>query len=370
MEICKIARTNTSEKSLKEDHVSQRRTLSEASRMLLHPDSSPDHLQNAVRQMLTLFARITGLDDRDGAIEKEEDAAAQLASGTAISPRDAARCLLDHKRTAQFVRGMHAAIDTALQRFPGQIIEIVYAGCGPYTTLALPLFTCFTPAQIRFTLIDFHQRSLDSARMLVEQMGYGECVRAYVRADATTYRHPQDVPLHIVLTETMQKALAKEPQFAITANLVPQLCAGGMLVPECITIDFCVGDVVTEFATAFQTGAAVEHAPVRIGRQLLLALSAQSAGALVQAAGCNAEHGEPGLPAVAVSIPALPSQQSYTAMLLTRITVFGDIGLDDYDSGLTYPCLLQDAGPLRGGEVLEFRYRLGANPGFAFRRLG
>lgn len=351
---------------MQEDTVSPRQTLSEASRVLLQPDSSAVNLQNAVRRMLDLCVCMTGLDDLDG---RQEDAASQLTSGTAIAPRDAAHCLLDYQRTACFVRGMHAAIESALQRFPDQIIEVVYAGCGPFATLALPLFTCFAPEQIRFTLIDFHQRSLDSAMALVAQLGYGEFVRAYVRADASTYRHPQDLPLHIVLTETMQKALAKEPQFAITANLVPQLCAGGMLVPECIMIDFCVGDLATEFATAFQPEEAAAQARVRIGRQPLLALSAQSVGALMSEAGIDAEHGEPSLPAVVVSIPALPSPKGYTAMLLTRIKVFGDIGLDDYDSGLTHPCFLQDAGPLLGGELLEFRYRLGGNPGFRFRRL-
>lgn len=363
--MCKIPAPKKRE-TLNQTSIAARQRLSAATRMLLRPDSSHGALFDAVHAMLALFAEISGLSDQDGSTA--DLAASCLPDGTAISPRDAARCLLDFYRTTCFLRGMHAAINTARQRFPGQTIEIVYAGCGPYATLVLPLFTCFAPGQIRCTLIDIHQRALDSARELVERCGYGEFIRAYVREDATRYRHPPELPLHLALTETMQKALAKEPQFAVTANLVPQLCAGGILVPECITVDFCLADLGREFQVSGPNDSDIPTAArVRLGRQTLLVLSARNVGEQVAQQAFDPKHAASMLPAQTVRMPVLP--QPLSALLLTRVQVFGEFALDDYDSGLSYPAVLHDLGSLREGDLLEFRYRLGGNPGFVAERV-
>lgn len=55
----------------------------------------------------------------------------------AISPYAAATCLLDYGRTRAFARGVHDAIEAANIRFPGERIEILYGGTGPYAPLAL-----------------------------------------------------------------------------------------------------------------------------------------------------------------------------------------------------------------------------------------
>jgi len=56
-------------------------------------------------------------------------------------------------------------------------------------------------------------------------------------------------------------------------------------------------------------------------------------------------------------------------MLRTSITVFGPSALEDSVSGLTCPRILYDAGTMRGGETMEFEYRLGGEPGFRYRSL-
>ena len=67
---------------------------------------------------------------------------------------------------------------------------------------------------------------------------------------------------------------------------------------------------------------------------------------------------------VSITIPESPELPRYLPMLLTGITVFGSFTLGDYDSGLTYPTVLHQLEQLRGGETLEFRFRLGREPGF------
>lgn len=56
-------------------------------------------------------------------------------------------------------------------------------------------------------------------------------------------------------------------------------------------------------------------------------------------------------------------------MLSAAITVFDSIALDDYESGLTCPRIINDVGKVRGGRVVEFEYHLGDKPGFKYRSL-
>jgi hypothetical protein len=66
-----------------------------------------------------------------------------------------------------------------------QPIHVLYAGCGPFALLALPLMTAFSKQEVVFTLIDIHPESLRCARHLIDSFGYGAHVRAYACADAT-----------------------------------------------------------------------------------------------------------------------------------------------------------------------------------------
>jgi hypothetical protein len=56
----------------------------------------------------------------------------QLPSGLALAPHLAALCVLDEQRTAAFQRGVALAIEAARARFPGETVEVVYAGTGPF----------------------------------------------------------------------------------------------------------------------------------------------------------------------------------------------------------------------------------------------
>lgn len=192
---------------------------------LLSHQAEDSRLNAAAVGLYSLCSSVTGLDEYSD--HADDSGGTRLPSGEAISPKDAARCVLDYRRTSKFLRGLHAAILEAQKRFPDAAIEILYAGCGPFAPLAVPLTTRFSPAEIRFTLLDVHKRSLDAARRIFQALGKGAFVRDYIQCDAASYKHDAPHVIHVVAAEAMQASLGREPQVAITMNLAPQLCRGG-----------------------------------------------------------------------------------------------------------------------------------------------
>jgi len=159
----------------------------------------------------------------------------ETENGVAISPDKAGECIADFERTKMFWRGLHGAINEAKRRFPGEKIRILYAGCGPYATLALAMLSHFSPDEIEFQLLDLHEESVENAERIINRMNLQDYFTGYECCDAANYK--VSIPPHIVLSETMDRALANEPQAAIVANLVPQMRKGGLLVPEEITVN-------------------------------------------------------------------------------------------------------------------------------------
>ncbi len=274
--------------------------------------------------------------------------ATQLNSGKAISPEDAARCIQDFIRTAKFIQGLEAAILDLKKCFPEQQLNLLYAGCGPFAPLALAIAASFSAAEIRFTLLDIHQESLDSAAHLFQVFGLTDRVADFVLADATTYQWPSDRHLHLLVSETMQRALDKEPQVAITQNLAPQLCEGGILIPENIRVEAVLCIAAKEFEED-------PSAKFRIPLGVLLDLNAATA---------NTVSFQPILLKTPDDLTELPH-----CMLFTTITIYGDLVLNAYESGLTYPMIFYPLGKIRAAETLEFQYQTGKTPGFTCARL-
>lgn len=334
-------------------------------------DADEDIKLSAATRLYSLFSSASRLDENSDRIGDCD--ATRLPKGEAISPRDAAACVLDAARTSKFLRGLHAAVLEAQKRFPGATIEILYAGCGPFAPMAIPLTTRFSSAEIRFTLLDIHQRSLDSARLIFHTLGKDAFVRDYVQADAALYRHEAAHVIHIVVVEAMQAALEKEPQVAITMNLASQLCPGGIFIPERITIGCYLCDPAKEFAGVVSgvwpahSLSAERGGSVRFNLGVVLELVARPCGDLL----ATSKIADPAPPSLTPKLFKIPGEVESASclMLSTVVTVFGSVTLQEYESGLTYPKFLWDAGRIQPGQLIEFTYQLGDKPGFKYRSL-
>lgn len=296
----------------------------------------PGRLQAACDDLYAALSAIAGVRAAEPGPDEAEDV--HLATGTAIAPLDAARCVQDPLRTAFFMRGIRAACAEASQRLPGAPVEVLYAGCGPFAPLTLPLVLDPRPADVQITLIDAHPRALDTARAIYDRLGALACVGAFIATDAATYTADAWRRPHLVVCECMQRGLTKEPQVAITRNLAAQLEPGGILVPERITIDACLADQAAEYAQN-HSGTATRN---RIPLGHVATLSKETGG-----------H----LPPVVIDLPEVAPRQAIH--LLTTIHVYGDLVLRDYDSGITFPLMVVHPA---GAQAIEVRYESTGTP--------
>ena len=320
-------------------------------------------LREAANQFYSLLANITGIKDDPIADDSDIATATLLNCGNAISPKYAARCVLDYCRTTQFLRGTHAAVLECQNRFPNQTINILYAGCGPFAPLVLPLCVMLEEGKISLTLIDIHEISLTSARKIFGEFGLSNFVRDFVQCDATEFK--ADTMPHILIAETMQKALAKEPQVAITLSLAPQLPEGGLLIPQSIEIDACLSSFKDKFLFVnTDENTVTERKEIPLGR--LLEISAENVGELKQ----SIQQDSSGVFSFPPHIIEIPDDvDGHDVMLLTKVKIFDRFMLGDCDSGITYPTTLHDLDKPKGKTRIEFRYSLSNPVGFKYQVL-
>ncbi|HKR66248.1 MAG TPA: hypothetical protein VJZ00_21135 [Thermoanaerobaculia bacterium] len=193
----------------------------------------------------------------------------------------------------------------------------------------IPLLAEFRPDEVRCTFIDVHPENLHSVERLLSRLGLEDYVRALWLGDAATYRHPSHLPLHIVVVETMQAALAKEPQVAITRNLVPQLHPLGALVPERIVVELAFAD-----PRALREGLVVGRA-AELTRHSIVA-----------------PH----------SLLMPPRPPRVVPVYLTGVQTYGPHSIPQGASGLTSPVVVAELMNVAAGERVRFDYEVGANP--------
>lgn len=328
-------------------------------RELTHDILRPDLPKSALIRQITELRQLV---ERRSLLPRAEELhlgemQTRLDSGLAISPIKAALCARECFRTIAFIKGLGTAIQDARQ--PARPTRVLYAGCGPFAMLALPLMSMLSPQQAVFTLIDIHEESLGHARHLIDGLGFSSHVSGYICEDATRYRIPVDAVPDVIVSETMNASLRSEPQVTIARCLMAQ-APDALMVPSKVTVDACLLHLAKEYAAPITDpqAAVLEPERDRIYLGKVFELSSQT---IRDWAGIQGDS----LPAASIRIP--PSFATrYRPMLLTRIVVYGDSHLLDHESSLNLPQPFPGKPRFQGGEELRFHYQLGSNPGLVF----
>jgi hypothetical protein len=298
-----------------------------------HPDER-GRIHAEVLSLYGLFHDATGID----AYDLNSQPAILLPSGKALSPAGAASSLLESQRTAVFLRGIYAAIRDLQQQFPGQRIRILYAGCGPFGTLLTPLTALFSPQEVGWYLLDVQQKSFDAVHRLYEAFDLELYLLGSRLTDASQFVMPATEPFHLVVSETMQAALRTETQLAIMLNLLPQLQAGALFLPQRIAIR---AQALWRNPTPSRE---VQHDIY------------QDLGAVYEIG--QSQHAPPA--EVHLTVPAFDKPGHLH--LATEIEVYGNECLSGNDTSITMPQSMRLQ--FHGGEQLVFRYVWQPSPGF------
>lgn len=169
--------------------------------------------------------------------KQSDDNEIVVQGGIALSSSGAADCVDDYLRTVNFIKGIYKALNSLVVLFPDRNINILYAGCGPYATLILPLLPLFKKERINAVLIDINASSIESVQKIISIIGFEDYNLELIEADATTYIIPKNFEIDLAISETMHYALTREPQVAISRNIIRQLPQHAIFIPQEIKID-------------------------------------------------------------------------------------------------------------------------------------
>lgn len=307
-------------------------------------------IKSATEKIHQLFIEIGAINAYDTPIER-----IKLANGEALSPQEAAMCLFDIARTRAFARGLLQAIQHQKALQPHQPVKVLYAGCGPYGLLSLLVIPYLTEADVQFTLIDIFETSLQSVQKIIETLGFAGYFKNFIVADATQYEPTQTYD--ILLTETMQQALKKEPQVAITHHLVHYLNTTGLLIPTQIDVYPVFENTSQRIAASMDaidydsTIDSYAHTPI---------ISLNKANAL--AAQHNKAMYETTIHLKDIDYLQIPFQ----LQLHTNIVVFGNEILALNNTAITLGLQLMPATDLVDKKAMHFKYVINEMPGVQY----
>ena len=333
--------------------------LKKIAKALLKEDSSVQTFIPALKQLEEIIKQHTSFRINNEDIAKGES---HLSSGLAISPTQAAMCMREISRTGMFIKGLGTAIRDKITKSDRHPVRVLYAGCGPYALLALPLMSVFTPEQVKFTFLEIHKEALNFARKLVESLGLLSHVEKFVKGDATKYRILAFKKPDIIISETMNACLGKEPLVSVARNLVSQ-ASEAILIPQSVIVDAYLVNLSKEhvFMSSDFVGDIPKPVRDRIYLGKVFELNKQTVSEWKNITGNR-------LPGLSIKIPT-KYEKHYEPRLLTTIDVYRKTRLKDYDSSLTYPRKISKEVEIKGGETLKFDYKLGNDPGLVFEVL-
>ncbi|MBK7426933.1 MAG: hypothetical protein IPI60_07835 [Saprospiraceae bacterium] len=324
---------------------------------LLNEEKSGIELLNLCRDLHSLFLEVSGFDPEI----KESTANIKLNRGTAIGSTWAAMCILDFNRTQKFLKAINNAIKDKIDIQQNSSVQILYAGCGPFATLITPLLTLFREDQIKCTFIDINPVSIESLRNTLKAFDLESYIQKIELCDILEYQmNPLNSP-DIVICETLQAGLRKEPQVAIYLHLGSQVKESTTFIPEKIEVHAGLLDSNLDYKRMM--GELKDHESCIQILTPLLALEKSIYQSIDKHHHDSYIHFE-----TKIFIP----QELHgfdRICLLTKIKLYQDIELTYWESPLTIPVQLISLGPEQAGQVLKVHFELSSEPEFNLKFL-
>lgn len=210
--------------------------------------------RDKVIKMAEMLHDVTGISVEDD-ISVSRDKV--LGSGVAICPVKAAKCLLEVVRTQVFLKAIYKAIADRTES--KKTIHILYAGTGPYGTILLPLLPFFKEHNIKVQCLDIHEDNVVALRKVADWLEITGDTFNIELADATQWRSNGQL-FDLIISETMNTFLHREPQVRIFANLSQYLAEDGDLIPQEIRTSAEIRPVTVDGPTSISCALLVLNA--------------------------------------------------------------------------------------------------------------
>lgn len=307
-----------------------------------------DHLKlsNASKEYKAILHTISGqnIDIEEGRRDIENE------NGTSLGTFWAALCLEDMLRTRQFIRG----IDRAIQDLKSQeAIHVLYAGTGPFATLMLPIILRYPKKNITYTLLEINPFTYDILQHVIISLGLEDYDINLVKGDATTYQiDPKNKP-DIIISETMQSALAKEQQVPIFLNLMRQVPSDTIFIPEKIALHLALKKTGTPPGRYLKEDYTDIENIFEVSKASMFDFTATKKQPNRKV--CFAKK--------KTIIEESASKKSSYLLLNTHIQVYKDIKIDMNESGLTTPMILREIPTdIKGSITIDTQYVISSEP--------
>lgn len=331
-------------------------------KIILDEESTYAEIKDSIDIFYKKFSEITQIT---GKLKKAEPGLI-LPSGEMLSPQTAAGSILDYIKTTKFLRGIKKAIDFQLHTLKKDKIKVMYISPGPFASLIFPLIPIYKETELEINIIDVHSISIDAVSKIIKTHELKNYFDEILTIDPITYQNPKLKQFDIIIIDTIQKALFKEPQVAITSHFAKLLDDKGVLIPEEIKVTTALADLPTELAfssskwTNFWLNIKRKNA---LNNRILLNTL------FLLDKNINKNYKLTDLPKNQLVLPSAEVKNKIGRMknliLLTEIKIFDDVILSEEDeTGTTKLYFDRDVPSVKEGNKINIYYQFGPQPSF------
>ena len=307
-------------------------------------------------------------------------------TGLVSSPDHCTETIKDTLRMNAFVRGIDQAIHSLSQSVKGKI-NIVYPACGPFAPLLLPLLSyyqregIYSSDDLSVSLIDIQDGAIQSVRSLIKALSIGGFIKEVVCCNAVSYTSNE--PVHLVVLEALQHGFSREGHLKLAKHFADMLDPIGIFLPQEIIVSAVLNVGQREYVEQWQQAKTEEEKMnlinevraertelgdiLRVNLPMLRKMSFQRQDEHTELYECGS-----------VELPYLEKEYDQQVLMISsKVNVFNDEKIDEYDSGITHPLpdlqvcvnfVPKDSRPgdllVKSGDVIKFYYCMNGLPGF------